>query len=559
MLTTVRDSVDVVTQHSIVPSSSKGPITTRIQKICDGRECGWNDTYSTAIFNGCGAPPSPSAYAQYKNAMTGLCMSTTGAGTAAGTVIDAYTCVAKPNEYFGFSSSTGQLVDSNSGKCVSNDGCHSSLQLCLQPCSKTPQWTVSKTDGTIRSASKPGICLQAQSTHGNQFTLGSMVSVGPCASPATKYQQWRAIAVPTPTPPASSCAHQAQDADSCFAAAKGLAGLQNTTTFSTKIVDDATIPAWCTVSISSDGGATVRFNTKSDSKACCKNANGLVGTAQSLVKLQLAVPPASPSSNVTITMSGPANVWFGVGFGATLMDAQPYAIIVEGGGKVSERQLAKESPGTELKPTLFVVSSTVVAGVRTVVLTRRAHVGAAPYFSFDSETLSIDFINAIGSSPTLSYHKSKTVSSISLFPADEAPACICKYPAAEFGALAGQIKYLPTGETVGFAAGRCAPQPREDLLAMKNPTCDIRAYQGGLLTCHHKWVLLDAEQEQPWTDQPLVYYKKFRIYYQEYDATKHANLFRSDWGIAADGDHAEYVTLITPPLRASFFSSFFFG
>jgi hypothetical protein len=24
---------------------------------------------------------------------------------------------------------------------------------------------------------------------------------------------------------------------------------------------------------------------------------------------------------------------------------------------------------------------------------------------------------------------------------------------------------------------------------------------GGLSTCHHKWVLLDAEQEQPWPEQ----------------------------------------------------------
>ena len=63
------------------------------------------------------------------------------------------------------------------------------------------------------------------------------------------------------------------------------------------------------------------------------------------------------------------------------------------------------------------------------------------------------------------------------------------------GQQEGLIKYLPTGETVGFSANRCAPQPREDILAMKNPTCDIRAYTGGLLTCHHKWILLDDEQE----------------------------------------------------------------
>ena len=66
------------------------------------------------------------------------------------------------------------------------------------------------------------------------------------------------------------------------------------------------------------------------------------------------------------------------------------------------------------------------------------------------------------------------------------------------------------------------------------------------MTCHHKWVLLDAEQEQPWQDQPLVYYKKFRVYYQEYNPPKHANLHRQDWGIGADGDHSEYDVIQCP-------------
>ena len=70
------------------------------------------------------------------------------------------------------------------------------------------------------------------------------------------------------------------------------------------------------------------------------------------------------------------------------------------------------------------------------------------------------------------------------------------------------IHYLETGEKVGFAANRCSPQPRGDLFVQRNPTCDIRTYEGGLSTCHHKWILLDKDQDQPWPDQPLVYYKK---------------------------------------------------
>ena len=56
----------------------------------------------------------------------------------------------------------------------------------------------------------------------------------------------------------------------------------------------------------------------------------------------------------------------------------------------------------------------------------------------------------------------------------------------------------------------------QSILANRNPTCDLRSYVGGLNTCHHTWKLLDAEQDIPWQDQPLVYYKKYRIYFQEY-------------------------------------------
>ena len=51
---------------------------------------------------------------------------------------------------------------------------------------------------------------------------------------------------------------------------------------------------------------------------------------------------------VTLTLSGPADVWFGVGFGASTMNDKPYAIIVDGNGKVTERKLENHGPGTLL-------------------------------------------------------------------------------------------------------------------------------------------------------------------------------------------------------------------
>lgn len=79
----------------------------------------------------------------------------------------------------------------------------------------------------------------------------------------------------------------------------------------------------------------------------------------------------------------------------------------------------------------------------------------------------------------------------------------------------------------------CAPQPRTDLLAQKNPTCDVRTYVGGQLACHHMFSLLDADQEIPWVDQPLVYHQKFRFWVQPYNESYHTNLLRTTWGIAS--------------------------
>jgi hypothetical protein len=192
-----------------------------------------------------------------------------------------------------------------------------------------------------------------------------------------------------------------------------------------------------------------------------------------------------------------------------------------------------------------------------VTLTRPLAGATSAHYTFLPTATAVPFLSAIGSGPALAYHKAKSVATIHLWPNGGGSECLCSLPAKPFGEGSGLIKYLPTGETIGFPPNRCSQYPRGVLIDQRNPTCDLRAYVGGLSTCHHGWHLLDAEQEVPWQDQPLVYYKKFRIWFQEYSpATRghpasHVQVIRHDWGIAADGDHAEYDVPIakegTPP------------
>ena len=87
---------------------------------------------------------------------------------------------------------------------------------------------------------------------------------------------------------------------------------------------------------------------------------------------------------------------------------------------------------------------------------------------------------------------------------------------AAFGHAKGNIKYLPTGEEFGFING-CSPEPRESVLADRNPMCDVRAYTGGLQVCKHKWTLLD--EAQGCANQPLKFWQKYRFYYQHNRST----------------------------------------
>jgi hypothetical protein len=155
------------------------------------------------------------------------------------------------------------------------------------------------------------------------------------------------------------------------------------------------------------------------------------------------------------------------------------------------------------------------------------------------------FINAVGSSVDLSYHKGKTASTLALWPSAGQPVCLCAQPAAPFGSAVGTIKYSPTGEEFGFT-NFCQPEPRESVLQQKNPTCDVRAYVGGLQVCKHMWSLLDAAQEEDervlrWKSLPLTYYQKYRIYFQEYVPDHHiGTIGRQGWGVGAAGGDAEY-------------------
>lgn len=319
-----------------------------------------------------------------------------------------------------------------------------------------------------------------------------------------------------------NCSVPAASAEECFAAAAslGLIGFNHSGA-------STALPTGCTATTSmSNGKTSVFFNTAATSAVPCGGGKPvkMTGSASSMIQVSLDLDAAT--STATIHLTGPAAVWFGVGFDATKMGDLPYAVVVDGAGKVSEHKLADHSGGTVLSASVKVVSSTVVNGKRTVVLTRPLRGATTQHYTFDPSQTQMHFINALGAGVDYAYHASKTAAVMSLF-AEDAPNCLCNQP-APFGQTKGSIEYFgPTNYTtnpdratqsLGFSkACRARGLPLgADLLHLKNPTCDLATYQGGLSCCHHLWLLTDKDQESIISPEVFEYHIKFRYYYQEY-------------------------------------------
>jgi hypothetical protein len=228
--------------------------------------------------------------------------------------------------------------------------------------------------------------------------------------------------------PGGACAERILTFQECFHAAAATLGLGGQT-FTNETGSDPSRPAGCsatTVVAPSDADddidappldVHVFFNTLTASDtACAAGAGALAGATRSLVDVSVALDGSSSAAgNATITLTGPADVWFGVGFGAQAMGDRPWTIVVDGGGDsggaVSERYLGGPDPnshvaGDPLPPSVTVVSSSVSAdGKRTVVLSRPLQ-GAGPHyytFNVSATGCTVPFINAVGASPTLAY------------------------------------------------------------------------------------------------------------------------------------------------------------
>jgi hypothetical protein len=237
--------------------------------------------------------------------------------------------------------------------------------------------------------------------------------------------------------------------------------------------------------------------------------DALFGESASLVNLTLS----HDGTTATLTLSGPAGSWFGMGFDAKQMADAPYALIVDGSGAVTERKLVEHGPGTLLPATVKVVSTSSVAGVRTVTVTRSVAHAVYPIPTVPGQ---INTIVAVGNSPQLAYHKARTGSSITLVPSS-ADSCMCKPNVQSF------LNYMNVSKSA-FGGYACLDEPRSDMLKhgdgtgrdLMNAACKMETYNGGLQCCKHHEYLTDLEQASLIPNKTDTYFLKWRYYFQEY-------------------------------------------
>ena len=211
---------------------------------------------------------------------------------------------------------------------------------------------------------------------------------------------------------------------------------------------------------------------------------------------------------IIINISGPSNVWFGIGINATSMADLPYTIIIDGSGNIYEVKLGNHNPGVRLNNSLKILSNVINGSKRTVSISRNLKGLNDNYYSFDTDVSTLNLINAIGNQAKFSYHHLRSANTLSINSLD-GNTCLCD---------SGESSYI---NGIPFIKN-CAKEPVGDLLKQKNPTCTIETYQGGQSCCHHKNILLDKNQTQP--EHNMTYHLKFRFWFQDYN--NHKNLIR---------------------------------
>lgn len=110
------------------------------------------------------------------------------------------------------------------------------------------------------------------------------------------------------------------------------------------------------------------------------------------------------TNETTLTLKGPSNAWFAIGFGGLNMSAGVDVFRTDGTTITDAFSSARVLPPADSSQDWTLVSNTVNGSTRTIVATRANNTGDSNDFVFNAQEGSIPLIYAHGTSTTYAYH-----------------------------------------------------------------------------------------------------------------------------------------------------------
>lgn len=132
------------------------------------------------------------------------------------------------------------------------------------------------------------------------------------------------------------------------------------------------------------------------------------GEQELLTNLKAQIDINGITNTTTLTLKGPSNAWFAIGFGGLVMSKSDGSIVdvfrTDGTTIVDANSTARILPVADSSQDWTLVSNVVSGNVRTIIATRANNTGDADDFIFNPNAGSIPIIYAHGSSSTYAYH-----------------------------------------------------------------------------------------------------------------------------------------------------------
>ena len=122
------------------------------------------------------------------------------------------------------------------------------------------------------------------------------------------------------------------------------------------------------------------------------------------------------TGTTTLTLAGPSNKWFGIGFGNSNMNGTD--IFMTNGSSIRDAYSTSngqpQADSSQESGDWTLVSNTVSSGTRTIVATRANDTGNSNDYTFSASAGSLTVIWAIGSSTEYAYHSVRGATALSV-------------------------------------------------------------------------------------------------------------------------------------------------